>query len=100
MSRACTKHVKDFDFSFNPKIPTQHIHDLATCRFTERKESIILCGPVGVSKTHLAQALGHQARRVGYSVLFTKANRLLSDLGGGRADDTWEMRLRRYLRPD
>ncbi len=31
---------------------------------------------------------------------FTKANRLLSDLGGGRADDTWENRLRRYLKPD
>jgi len=53
-----------------------------------------------VGKTHLAQALGHQACRLGYSVLFTKANRLLSDLGGGRADDTWEKRLHRYLKPD
>ena len=53
-----------------------------------------------MGKTHLAQALGHQACRLGYSVLFTKANRLLSDLGGGRADDTWEKRLHRYLKPD
>ena len=94
------KSLEAFDFSFNPKMPAQYIRDLATGQFIERKESIIFCGPVGVGKTHLAQALGHQACRLGYSVLFAKTNRLLSDLGGGRADDTWEKRLRRYLKPD
>ena len=94
------KSMEAFDFNFNPKIHTQYIHDLATCRFIERKESVIFCGPVGVGKTHLAQAVGHYACRLGYTVLFNKANRLLSDLGGGRADDTWEKRIRRYLKPD
>ncbi len=94
------KVIEDYDFNFNPKIPAQQIRDLATCQFVERKESVIICGPVGVGKTHIVQALGIQACRLGYKVLFTKTLRLLSDLGGGRADSTWEARLRHYLKPD
>lgn len=55
---------------------------------------------MGVGRTHLAQALGHQACRHGYSVLFAKTNQLLSDLGEDRADDAWEKRLHQYLKPD
>jgi len=94
------KNLEAFDFNFNPKLPAQYIRNLATCQFIERKESVILCGPVGVGKTHLAEALGHQACRAGYNVLFVKSSRLLSDLGGGRADDTWEKRLAHYLKPN
>jgi len=94
------KTFEEFDWSFNPTIPSARIRDLATGQFIARKESVLLCGPVGVGKTFIAQALGHQACRLGYSVLFTKTARLLADLGGGRADGTWQMRLRRYLHPD
>ena len=51
------KSLEEFNFHFNPKVPTQYIHDLATCQFIERKESVIFCGPVGVGKTHLAEAV-------------------------------------------
>ncbi|MGH2379411.1 MAG: IS21-like element helper ATPase IstB [Candidatus Limnocylindria bacterium] len=92
--------LTDFDFAFNPKIPASQIRDLATCGFIERKESVLLVGPVGVGKTHIAQAIGHAACRQGRSVLFDKTARVLSDLGAGHLDATWERRLRRYLAPD
>ena len=94
-----TCSIEDFDFNFNPKTPTARIRDLATLRFIEAGESVILHGPVGVGKTMIAQALGHQACRRGYTVAFTKASRLLADLAGGHADRTWETRLRRWARP-
>lgn len=91
--------MEDFDFNVNPKIPAALIRDLATLRFVEAGESVILHGPVGVGKTMVAQALGHQACRRGYSALFTKTSRLLADLAGGHADHTWETRLKRWARP-
>lgn len=94
-----TATVEQFDFSFNPKIPAAIIRDLATLRFVEAGESVILHGPVGVGKSMIAQALGHTACRRGHSVSFTKTSRLLADLAGGHADRSWETRLRRWARP-
>jgi DNA replication protein DnaC len=91
--------IEDFDFSYNPKIPAAQIRDLAALRFLDAGESIVLHGPVGVGKSHVAQALGHAACRHGNSVIFTKTSRLLADLSGGHADRSWEARLRRWARP-
>ncbi len=91
--------IEDFDFTYNPKIPAAQIRDLATLRFVEAGESVILHGPMGVGKSMIAQALGHQACRRGYAVAFTTTSRLLADLAGGHADRTWETRLRRWARP-
>ena len=94
------KTLEGFDFAFNPKIKRGIITDLATCLFVEKKEHVLIYGPAGVGKTHLAQALGHEACRRGYSVLFAKAVRMLRHLFAARADQSWEKQLKRYLHPD
>jgi len=91
--------LEGFDFTANPKLPVAAIRDLAALRWLANGESIILYGPVGVGKTHLAQALGHTVIRRGIDVRFTKTSRLLADLAGGRADYSWDKRLREYIRP-
>ena len=92
--------LADFDFQHNPKLPVNTIRDLAACGFIDRHESAIICGPVGVGKSHIAQAIGLLACQKGYDVRYTKLPRLLTDLGGGHADGSWEQRLRSYLLPD
>ena len=92
--------LRDFDFSFNPEIPRASVWELASGRFLEEHASVLFCGPTGVGKTFIAQALGVEACRQGRRVLFTKTNGLLADLAGGRADGSWQQRFRRYLRPE
>jgi DNA replication protein DnaC len=94
------KTLEAFDFSFNPAINRQQAFDLATCAFVERSESIFLIGPAGVGKSHLAHALGHEACRRGFDVIFTRTSSMLSHLHGGRADGTYERRLAMYQRPE
>ena len=60
------------------------------CAGSHAGESVILYGPVGVGKTHVAQALGHLAIRAGAEVRFAKTSRVLADLAGGHADRTWD----------
>ena len=91
--------LEDFDFHASAKLPTAQIRDLAALRWLHAGESVILYGPVGVGKTHIAQALGHMAIRHGADVRFAKTSRVLADLAGGHADGTWAKRLRELARP-
>lgn len=94
------KTLEGFDFSFNPQIPVKKIKQLANCVYIENKENIFLLGPVGVGKSHIAQALGHIACRMGYDVLYTKATKMFRYLNGGRADNSWEIRIKRHTVTD
>ena len=91
--------LEDFDFHTSSKLPAAQIRDLAALRWLHAGESVILYGPVGVGKTHIAQALGHMAIRHGADVRFAKTSRVLAELAGGHADGTWAKRLRELARP-
>jgi DNA replication protein DnaC len=92
--------TQEFDFTASSKLPAAQIRDLGALRWLHAGESVILFGPVGVGKTHIAQALGHLAVRQGAHVRFAKTSRILADLAGGHADRTWEIRVRELVRPD
>ena len=79
--------LEGFDFTAAPKLPAAQIRDLAALRWLHTGESVILHGPVGVGKTHIAQALGHLAVRHGADVRFLKTSRALADLGAGPRGD-------------
>jgi DNA replication protein DnaC len=95
-----TKTLEGFDFSFNPSIKRQQLLQLASGEYLRRKRNVLICGPSGVGKSHLAQALGHEACRQGYEVVFVSTHKMLLHLNGGRADGSYERRLESYLRPD
>jgi DNA replication protein DnaC len=95
-----SKTLEDFDFRSNPTVNRQQVLHLASCDYIRQKRNALMCGPTGVGKTHLAQALAHEACRQGFDVLFTDTHRMLRHINGGRADGTLEKRLQSYLRPD
>lgn len=95
-----TKTLEGFDFGFNPKLNKAQVFDLATGQFIARHENVLIYGPTGVGKSHLAQALAHEACRRGFDALFIDTAKMLAHLAGGRADGTHEQRLARYTRPD
>ncbi len=88
------KTLESFDFSFNPRIHQPTIRELATCQFIAQKDNVFFAGPSGVGKSHLAQALGHEAARRGHELLFRRTATLLQWIAAGRADASNERRLR------
>jgi DNA replication protein DnaC len=95
-----TKTLETYDFTFNPSLNRWLLHDLATCAYIRLHKNALIVGQTGVGKTHIAQALSHEAARRGFDVLFTSAHRMLLALQAARAEGHYERRLAAYLKPD
>jgi DNA replication protein DnaC len=95
-----TKTLEGFDFLFNPSVSRQQVLQLASGDYLRQKRNVLIYGPSGVGKSHLAQALGHEACRQGYDVVFVTMHKMLQHLHGGRADGSYLRRLEQYLRPE
>ena len=90
------KTLEGFDFDRLPNLNRAAVHDLATCRFIEEKVAVLIVGPCGTGKSHLAQSLGHAAARQGYDVLFITQTQLLSSLRAAHATGNYARRFQ-YL---
>ncbi|MBI3062234.1 MAG: ATP-binding protein [Deltaproteobacteria bacterium] len=93
------KTLESFDFGFQPSIDKKKLLELATCRFIEHGENLVLVGPPGTGKTHLAVALGLKAIQQGYRTLFTAATTLVAALVKAYAEGRYEERLKLYSQP-
>jgi DNA replication protein DnaC len=94
--------LEDFDFSFNPSIKKKLIYDLATGAFVRQGKDVLLLGPPGVGKSHLAQAIGNAIIRSGMTVLYRSIFDVVREflheaVEGGPGG---EKVLARYLKPD
>ena len=94
------KTLDDFDWSFNPSIKKKQIFDLATCRFVREARDVLLLGPPGVGKSFLAQALGYQALKAGFGVLYRSIFDVVRDFLHDEALGGEDKVLARYLKPN
>ena len=93
------KTLEQFDFAFQPSIDERQVKELASLAFVAEATNVLVLGPPGVGKTHLAVALAKKAIGRGYGAYFVRAYDLMEDLRKARAEHNLDRRLRVYLAP-
>ena len=93
-----TKTLEQFDFERLPQLNRALVHDLATGRYLHERAPVLIVGPCGTGKSHLAQALGHCAVRQGVHVIFTTCTGLTQSLNAARATGGYERKLAQLAR--
>jgi DNA replication protein DnaC len=95
-----TRSLDSFDFSFNPSINRTQIHELAACHFVRQHRDLLLVGPPGVGKSHLAQAIGQEAVKAGFRVLYRSVFDLVRELSSEQTQSAEGRLMNKYLKPD
>jgi DNA replication protein DnaC len=93
------KTIEEYDFSYQPDLDPRKVKDLAALAFVEQHSNVVLMGPPGVGKTHLAVALAVAACRAGYSTYFTTLDDMIRQLKAADAIGRLATKMRTYLRP-
>jgi DNA replication protein DnaC len=93
------KTLDQFDFSFQPSVDKKVIRELSTQAFVDRAENVIILGPTGVGKTHLAIALGVKAVEVGHKVLFLTLESMITRLTRARMENRSDRQLQQFVYP-
>ena len=92
--------LDDFDWSFNTSIKKKQVYDLAAGRFIRENRDVLFLGPPGTGKSHLCQALGYQAIKAGYVVLYRSIFDVVRDFLHDEAFTGQDRVLAKYLKPD
>jgi DNA replication protein DnaC len=95
-----TRSLENFDFSFNPSINRSQIYQLATCAFVRERRDSILVGPPGTGKSHLCQAIGQEAIKAGFIVVYRSIFDLVRELLAQETQAGETRLLNKYLKPD
>lgn len=93
------KTLEEFDFKFQPSLDQKLVRELATGRYIANAENVLVFGPPGVGKTHLAIALGRSAVETGHSVLFVSATTLLAALARAESEGQLDAKLAYFAKP-
>jgi DNA replication protein DnaC len=93
------KRLAGFEFDFQPSIDRSVIAELSTLRFVDERRNVLLLGPPGVGKSHLAIALGIAATEAGYRTYFTTAADLVAALSAAHLEGSWISKMRTYTGP-
>ncbi|MHA1962632.1 MAG: IS21-like element helper ATPase IstB [Candidatus Thorarchaeota archaeon] len=94
------QNMERFDWDSGIEVDRDVLKELLSLEFIDRHENVIFCGPVGVGKTFLANALAHSACRRGKKVLMERAKKIFKSLRQSRADNSFEKELVRFIGPD